>query len=217
MASSLTQIPLWKFLKKRLTKEERIQAKKRLREFHRFGEENQCKFSLLCPNSSINISQLLMMIKPYGYKAVAIDYVSLLEGVSADNQWMVLSDIVRECKIFSEETGCLVVLLAQLDSNDDRIRYSKGMLEHSDNCWVWNYSKPEQRELKTLPVKQLKARDQELFGFDLRESFETMSVFNPDDTVPESASERDDTDSRRSSDDPLLDDDIPFDDGGAVT
>ena len=62
---------------------------------------------------------------------LGIDYVSLLDGVDEKDQWKALSAIVRQCKLFSAENHCLVIALDQLDSDDDRIRYSKGMLEHA--------------------------------------------------------------------------------------
>ena len=185
LLSNLTRIPYWKFVKKQLEPKERDFALKKWKQFHAFGEKNGCKFSMICPTRSVTIEQVLTLAKPYKYKVIGIDYVSLLEGVDAADQWKVLSAIVRICKIFSREEDCLVVILAQLDSDDDRIRYSKGMLEHADVCWTWNYYKAEQRETKTLPIKQLKARDQELFPFDLREEFEFMTIKNMEDDSSE--------------------------------
>lgn len=185
LLSRLTGIAFWKFNKKRLRKEEKEAARIAWKKFHKFGVKNNCGYSLLCPTRGLSIQQLLMLVKPYGFKALAIDYISLLEGTDSQDQWKVLSSITRECKVFSAENKCLVILLAQLDSEDDRIRYSKGILEHADNAWIWNYTKQEQRDLKTLPIKQLKARDQELFGFDLKEHFEIMTVLNPEDPTPD--------------------------------
>lgn len=181
LMSSLTNIPYWKFVKQKLSDAERKETRREWRRFHKFGVDNECRYAVLCPTRGLSITSLLMLVKPYGYKVIAIDYISLLEGLSDDNQWRVLSEITRECKVFSAENKCLVVLLAQLDSEDDRVRYSKGITENVDSAWVWNYSKPEQRELKVLPVKQLKARDQELFPFDLKENFGFMQVLNMDD------------------------------------
>lgn len=180
LLSSLTKIPYWKFVKKRLSDEEKIEAKRAWRRLHKFGEKYDAQYSFICPKMGVNITQLLTLIKPYGYKVIGIDYISLLDGVDEKDQWKALSAIVRQCKLFSGENKCLVILLAQLDSDDDRIRYSKGMLEHADAAWTWNYYKPEQRESKILPMRQLKARDQELFPFELKEMFDVMSVSDMD-------------------------------------
>lgn len=180
-ASFLTKIPFWKYVKKRLNDDEKARSLQSWRKFHRFGVKNGCRYSLMCPTHSLSIESLLLLMKPYGFKVLAIDYIGLLEGVDGADQWKMLSAVTRACKVFSAETKCLVILLAQLDSDDDRIRYSKGILEHVDNCLIWNYSKQEQRDLRVLPMVQKKARDQELFNFDLSERFDIMTVANPDD------------------------------------
>lgn len=199
MMSRMTKIPYWKFVKKALSPEEKSTAKKAWRKFHRYGEKYECQHAIVCPTHSVNMTKLLTIMKPYGYKVIGIDYISLLEGVDEKDQWKALSAIAREAKIFSGENKCLIILLAQLDADDDRIRYSKGILEHADAAWTWNYFKPEVRETKTIPVRQLKARDQELFPFDLREEFGIMGVFNPSD-APEVSG-----DSQATSDAPKLD------------
>lgn len=182
--SWLTRLPFWKFVKNRISDSEHSLALKAWRKFHKFGVKFKCRYSLLCPTRSLSIDSLLMLVKPYKYKVLAIDYIGLLDGADGADQAKVLSAITRVCKIFSAENKCLVILLAQLDSDDDRIRYSKGILEHVDNCWIWNYSKQEQRDLKLLPVQQKKARDQELFNFELVERFDIMTVANVGDELP---------------------------------
>ena len=215
LLSALSGIEYWKFVRKILSEEERDQAKLEWRKLHRFGKKHDCRYALLCPTRGLSIQQLLTLMKPYKYQALAIDYISLLDDGGQKDQWKLLSDITRECKIFSQENNCLIVLLAQLDSDDDRIRYSKGILENADNAWVWNYSKQEQRDLHQLPIKQLKARDQELFPFDLRENFGCMQVLNVDegnDQTPAEKTSRDRTAARKRAaveiDDPLSDPDV---------
>ncbi len=211
--SHLTRIPFWKYVKKRLSTDEKKASRKAWRRFHKFGVENNCRYSLMCPTRSLSIQSLLLLMKPYNFKVIAIDYIGLLEGVDGADQWKMLSAVTRECKIFSAENKCLVILLAQLDSDDDRIRYSKGILEHVDNCIIWNYSKQEQRDLKILPMVQKKARDQELFNFDQREHFEIMTVMNPDDPVP--VIEQDTNSHSGGSDHSIGDDDVdPLQEGG---
>lgn len=178
LLSCLSGLDFWKFTKKVLKKSEREEALAQFKSFHKFGRKNNCKYSIFCPTQSIGARQLFMMLRPYRFKVVAIDYVSLLEGVDENDQWKALSKVVRLAKIFSTETNCLVIILAQLDSDDSRIRYAKGMLEHADVCWIWNYSKQEQRDLHELPIEQRKARDQELFPFVLQEEFFRMRVVN---------------------------------------
>ena len=44
--------------------------------------------------------------------------------------------------------------------------------------WSWNYSKKEQREIRILPINVDKARDGELFTFELGERFDIMMAEN---------------------------------------
>jgi replicative DNA helicase len=179
MMSSLSGIPYWKFNKKQLTKEERRAAKRAMRKLREFGEEHDIDYGIICPREGKNITQLLTVLKPYGYKVIGIDYVSLLEGVDEKDQWRVLSAILRQCKIYSEANHCLIIVLAQLSLDDDtKIRYSGGMLEHADVAVTWSYFKPEVRETKRIPVRVMKYRDAELFTFELEEQFEVMTVLD---------------------------------------
>ncbi len=131
--SSETGIELAKFNHKTLTAEERKQCRIAWKKFHRYGEENDCRYAIMSPSHAVNAQQVLMTLKPFGFKVIVIDYVGLLETNDKD-QWKALGEVVRQCKIFSMANHCLIVVLAQLDSEDDHIRYSKGMLEHADNC-----------------------------------------------------------------------------------
>jgi hypothetical protein len=180
LVSAISGVPLWKIAKGQLDDKDRETIRIAWKKFHKHGKKNNCRYTVFSPTRGLTAEQCFMLIKPFGYRVVAIDYVSLFEGVDVADQWKTLSAIARQAKIFSAENKCLVILLAQLDSDDDRIRYSKGMLEHADACWTWNYSKPEQRELHEIPIQQRKARDQELFPFPLKEEFHIMRVSNPD-------------------------------------
>jgi replicative DNA helicase len=181
LLSSLTQIPYWKFVQQRLSVNEKAECKQALHKFKRFGERNNCRYVMYCPDESLTMSRALMIMKPYALKVLAIDYISLLEGVDVDQQAKAMKSAVREAKIFSNRNRCLVIILVQLDSDEDRIRYSRGMLEDADVCLSFNYSKPEDRERKLIPVSQSKGRDQGIMEFELKETFETMTIDNPDD------------------------------------
>lgn len=176
--SMLSKIPFWKYTKKALSREEKKTSFRKWKELHAFGEEHDITYSFVCPKRGISMTDLLTLVKPYNFKVVGVDYAGLLSGMDGDNQWRALSGALREAKIYSEETGSLVIVLAQLDDADDRIRYSKGMAEHADGVWTWNYAKAEVRETKRLPIKQKKGRDSDLLSFELKEEFEIMTISN---------------------------------------
>lgn len=180
MLSNWSGVPLKKIKQNKMTLQERKRVKKAFKEFRKHGKKNNCQFVSLSPTRGMSIHDVFRMTKPFGFPVVAIDYVGLLEGVDVDNQWQVLNAITREAKIYSREAKCLVIILAQLDDTSDKLRYSKGMKEHVDVMWQWNYAKQEQRDLRTLPVVVAKARDGELFGFQLEEQFDKMRVNDMD-------------------------------------
>lgn len=176
LLSNLSGIRFFKFKQNKLSPQEKLKVKKVYKQFTRHGKKTGSQFDLVCPTRGMTIEDVFQMLKPYGYNVICIDYVSLLEGVDEDNQWRMLSSIVRQGKIYSRETKTLVVILAQLDVDTDKIRYSRGMKEHADVVWTWNYAKQEQREQRILPVKCDKARDAEVFMFPLAERFDIMRL-----------------------------------------
>lgn len=178
LLSRLSQVPFWKIKQAKLSPKDKQRIRKSYDKFKRHGEKHECVFTSISPTRALRIEDALRMVKPFNYDVIGIDYVSLLEGVDEDNQARVLSAIVRECKIFSRETKTLVIVLCQLDADTDRVRYSRGMKEHADVMWAWNYSKKEQRELRILPVNIDKARDGELFTMELGERFDVMTAEN---------------------------------------
>jgi replicative DNA helicase len=176
LLSNLSGIRFFKFKQNKLSPQEKLKVKKVYKQFTLHGKKTGSQFDLMCPTRGMTIEDVFQMLKPYGYNVICIDYVSLLEGVDEDNQWRMLSAIVRQGKIYSRETRTLVIILAQLDVDTDKIRYSRGMKEHADVVWTWNYSKQEQREQRILPVKCDKARDAEIFMFPLAERFDIMRL-----------------------------------------
>ena len=209
MLSSMTSIEFYKFKRKTLSLAERDEVKEEWRKFSKWGKKRKLRYGLFCPTRSLTLTKTLAILKPYGFKVIAVDYVSLLEGVDEDNQARILKSITREAKVFSSENHCLVILLAQLDEDSSKIRYSRGMQEDADNCWIWDYSKPEQRDRHILPIVQKKARDQELYNFELKENFACLHVGDMDEYSSDS------TESRTSSsdvdpNDPLATDDVDY-------
>lgn len=176
--SMLTGIPLWKFKQNKLNKQEKKRIEHAAMKHDKKLKKLGSKFSYSSPDGSMTIDDVINMVKPFGYNVVILDYISLLEGVDDDNQWRMLSAICRKAKVYATEFKVLFIILAQLDSESSNLRYSRGMKEHADIVWTWNYSKPEVRATKILPIDIVKARDGELFRLELQETFETMRVSN---------------------------------------
>lgn len=176
--SNISKVPLWKFKQNKLSAKDKKIINEAHQKFVDFGKDNKCCYCTWSPKKPMKFDEAMRWIKPYQFNVVGIDYISLFDGVDVDNQWRILSGIAAQAKTYSRINKCLVILLCQLDDATDRVRYSRGVKEHSDIMWRWNYSREEQRELRVLPIKQDKCRDGELFPFDLAERFDVMRVEN---------------------------------------
>lgn len=204
--SRLSGVPFWKIKQDKLSDREKLKIKKTIKSFHTnphhkdpwIGKrkfKRKGKFSTITPATGMTMENLLNMLKPFKFGVTIIDYIGLLEGMSGDRQWMNLSDAVYHAKNYSKSTGSLVMILCQL-SEEDKLRYSKGMKEHADVMWQWNYSTPEVRATKQLPIEVTKARDGELMEFPLNEDFECMRVTSPEgagDVDPRKQADRTDS------------------------
>ena len=178
LLSCISGISFGRIKQNKLNPKEKQRIKLAFEKFNDIGVKHKCVFNTVSPTKSMTIDDTLRMVKPYRYDVIGIDYISLLEEANGQDQWKILSSIIRDCKIFSRENKCLVIVLCQLDDESDRLRYSKGMKEHADVMWSWNYSKKEQRDLRIIPISTNKARDAELLNFDLAERFDVMQINN---------------------------------------
>ncbi|ARW58641.1 DnaB-like replicative helicase [Erwinia phage vB_EamM_Y3] len=176
MLSMMSGIPFWKIKQGKLSGREKKELLKAMAKYDKTIRKNKGRNSFTSPERGMSIDDVLYMSIPYGVHVTFIDYVGLLEGIDNDNQWRELSTVVRKAKVHANATGQLVVILCQLDDQSGRIRYSGGMREHADVVWAWNYSDPEVREGKIIPVQVMKARDGELFEMALQDAFEVMQV-----------------------------------------
>lgn len=125
------------------------------------------------PPEDMTIEELLMLMKPYGYDMIIIDYIGLLKGVGGDAAWQKLGDAARFAKIFAKNNDCRVVLCAQL-SDEGQIRYSKAVREHANIMWAW--TRNEDQDDNIVYIDQQKCRMGKRFKFPLFVNFETMTV-----------------------------------------
>jgi replicative DNA helicase len=178
LASHLTGIEFAKFVKGNLSPKDKKKITTRFEKFREFGKKHGIRYTSFSPRNEYTAEETFRVLKPYGYDIIVIDYIGLMKGMASGEQWLNLSEVAAAAKRFSRATDCLVILLAQLDDDSDKLRYSRGMKEHADVVWQWNFAKAEQRELRILPIQVSKDRDGSLFGFDLQERYDVMTAFN---------------------------------------
>lgn len=188
--SMISGVEFAKIKKKELSDREKKRLLEAATKYNKEMTKAGARVSFTSPERGMTMDDVLYMTIPYGADVCVLDYVGLLEGMDEDNQWRMLSGAVRQAKIHTQRTGKLFIILVQFDSDSNKIRYARGMKEHADVLWQWNYSDPEVRETRVLPVQIAKVRDGELFEMALEERFDIMRVGSaPEGTeVPKSKS-----------------------------
>lgn len=147
-------------------------------------KESGTRLTVFAPEEDMSIEEILMMLKPYGYRVIVIDYISLLRGADDDDQAKKLGAIARFAKVFAKNNNCIVILLAQLDDKTKNIRYARAIREHANNAWFW-FAPEEEEEMSLLEIRQVKARNQKRFNFNVVSHNKSMLITdeNPDDKV----------------------------------
>lgn len=174
IAANLSGIDIGKFLQGKLTANEKKKAAKALKAFENKLKKIDTNFNIFEPEEDLTIEEMLMYLKPFKYKMIIIDYISLLKGVDGDDSWQQLGKVARFCKIWAKNNNAIVALLAQL-SDEGAIRYSRAIVEHANNAWFWTMT-DEQKEEGLINIRQAKARNHNPFPFSLRVEFNTMRV-----------------------------------------
>lgn len=164
-------------------KEKAEAARKEFEKFEKILEESATSIDLFNPPEDITMEDLLMILKPFDYDVILIDYIGLLKGFDDDNQWRKMGAAARYAKIWAETNNTTVLCLAQL-SEDMVIRYSRAMKEHADFMWTWSVSKLNELEdgKAIIKVEPQKGRNQAQQNFYLKVDYKKMSMI---DATPE--------------------------------
>lgn len=148
--------------------------------FNKHGEIEGCKFTVWCPTVDATPNQIAAILKPGNYDIVFIDYVGLVSADKEGALWENLGEITKGFKGMARKNDCVVVVMAQLDEDTNKVKYSKAMRHHSSYVWWWNYD-DEAKETNQITVHQDKARHCKQFNFNLVCDFETMRFGIADD------------------------------------
>lgn len=179
----LTGIEVNKISQKRLSDGEKKVVKGAYRKYVQTLKGNNTRYTIYEPDEDVTIEEVLLTLKPFGYRVILIDYISLLKGADGDDQWRQLGNIARFAKMFAKTNNCIVVLLCQV-SEEGRIRYAQAIAEHSNNAWIWTMP-GEESDTSIMEIKQIKARNQQRFGFQLLSHNASMQITDADDVTNE--------------------------------
>lgn len=177
----------------KLTDDEKRTANKAYRDWITNLKQNNTRYSVWPPEEDVDIADVLLTLKPYKFDVILIDYISLLKGVTGDDQWKKLLEVTRYAKMFAKNNDCVVVLLFQT-TKEGAISFSKNMANDCNNMWVLS-GPSEEMEIIPMTVTQLKARNQSRHSFGLLNNTTSMLITD-DDEAGESDTEEDEDDSQ---------------------
>ena len=184
--SNLARINSMVIRKNQISKKEQRRIATEWTKFVEIGKKAKNRYSVYTPREFLYIEDLCYRMARFGYDVLVVDYATLVKHES--EPWKALSEIARFLKLFAQANNIVTVLLCQLN-DENKIRYSGAIKEHSDNVWSWVYNRELAQETgHIITIDQQKARNQQVFDFKLNENFEFMSL----------------TDYTDDSDDPLL-------------
>jgi KaiC/GvpD/RAD55 family RecA-like ATPase len=140
-------------------------------------------FDLYEPEPEHTLVDVLSSIKHHKYDIIFVDYISLLSPIDPDNAAESLNRAGAYAKVFAKNNDTAICLLAQLDEDKNRVRYSRALSEHASNAWFWQETKEEIRETGMVTIIQKKARTQSDISFKLACDLKTSSFSDWDGEV----------------------------------
>lgn len=154
---------------KRLNQKSKKHVRDKFEEFIKCsGMKN--RLTLFCPEREMNIPEISLEIKAANYDIVYIDYIGLLKQDPKKQMWESLGDHARSAKLMANNINIAAVLLAQFDDESNKIKYSKAIQANAHFVWAW-----ERGEGDIVKINQLKARNAEVYEFQLQRDFKTMT------------------------------------------
>jgi replicative DNA helicase len=179
ITANQTGIGITKIINKKLTPSEVKIAFQKMKALDKRISDQDSRYALFSPDRDMEIEEILYSLKPFGYKVILIDYISLLKGVDGDDAWQALGAVARTCKLWADHNKCIIILLAQL-SDEGKVRYSRAVGEHASLQWTFVVT-DSNRESGEIEIKQPKARNLNPFPFSLGVDYATMRVYDLDD------------------------------------
>ena len=190
LLSNISQVPLSNITNNKLSVQENVQIRKSWEVFKDVGKEHGNVFKIHVPQEGTTATSIIQWLKPHKPDVIVVDYIGLIEGKSKEQQWESLGNIAKEFKQAAQAMNACIILLAQFDSDNNRIKYSRGIFEHANIVWGWHYGAEEESTgiveiLQTAPIG--KNRNTRPFNFKLLFQLDTMTItdFNGPNAISE--------------------------------
>jgi len=132
------------------------------------------KITFFTPHRDMTISQIAMELKPFNYDVIYVDYLGLLYNNPKRALWENLGQHTRDAKMAANSLNALFILLAQLDDETNKLKYSKAIQANANMVWTWEYGDRE-KESGIIEVEQRKSRNSRTYPFYLETDFSILS------------------------------------------
>lgn len=180
MMANASKMNLTKIVTQRLSEEEKKLVYKRYMAWEKKVAEAGGVFHIYEPEEDSTIEEIMAATSTYNADVKIIDYATLLKGADGEDQWRALGKIARYCKIHAKNTGCVVILIVQIDESG-KIRYSRAMNEHSSYSWIWVAS-AEAKQTGIMTIEQPKSRFSMSYPFRIKIVYEFMRIEDVDES-----------------------------------
>lgn len=181
ITANVTKTPLKKVIQQKWEPGEAEVVEKRMIKWMKKLKKRGGQYTIFKPPTDVSIDDVFASIATYDYDVCIIDYISLLKGVSGDDQWQALGAVARQAKINAETNNRVNVLLCQV-SEEGKVRYARAITEHANNAWLWVASE-ESKETGITRITQAKARNSSTAPFYVKIDYAHMRMegINPED------------------------------------
>lgn len=180
MMANASKMDLTKIVTQRLSEEEKKLVYRRYMSWEKKVAEAGGVFHIYEPEEDSTIEEIMAATSTYNADVKIIDYATLLKGADGDDQWRALGKIARYCKVHAKSTGCVVILIVQIDESG-KIRYSRAMNEHSSYSWIWVAS-AEAKQTGIMTIEQPKSRFSMSYPFKVKILYQFMRVEDVDES-----------------------------------
>ena len=145
------------------------------------GKDN--RITIWTPHRDLTMPQIAMELKPYNYDIVYVDYLGLLYNNPKRALWENLGQHTRDAKMAANNLNTVFVLLAQLDDETNKLKYSKAIQANANIVWTWEYGDRE-KESGIIEVEQRKSRNSKTFPFYLETDYSILTFKNYSGPTP---------------------------------
>jgi len=174
--SNISQVPHTKIRYSRsLEKEEDEKIRTKFRQFFDHGHNSNCSFSIWdVKDAFFTPMRMESLIAPYMYDVIYVDYITLFHADTMDT-WKMQLEYSRYLKSMAKRLNCVIVVLTQL-SDEERVKYGKGIEENTDYWMWWRYREDEEEESGKGVLRLDKARHAPKRRFGMDFLFDRMNI-----------------------------------------